>query len=106
MCPQTFKCTFSIRHHAAGKNLFTENDNISCSSFYILLFIWCVRCIPYKMTKDDDNDDPSSEGEYLKVLMVSSPNRDDLVFPKVCYYPLSPLLMLFIIVWCIRNIFL
>lgn len=35
-------------------------------------------CIPYRLTKDDD------EGlcHRIKVLMVSSPNRNDLVFPK------------------------
>ncbi|GLU18695.1 hypothetical protein SLE2022_349800 [Rubroshorea leprosula] len=35
-------------------------------------------CIPYRLTKDDD------EGlcHRIKVLMVSSPNRSDLVFPK------------------------
>ncbi|XP_057984019.1 nudix hydrolase 13, mitochondrial [Malania oleifera] len=35
-------------------------------------------CIPYK----DDGDQSSDPEGRIKVLMISSPNRDDLVFPK------------------------
>ncbi|KAJ0704443.1 putative NUDIX hydrolase domain-containing protein [Helianthus annuus] len=33
------------------------------------------RCIPFRLTKTEDQD-------KIEVLMVSSPNRDDMVFPK------------------------
>ncbi|KAH9791537.1 hypothetical protein WN944_010177 [Citrus x changshan-huyou] len=38
-------------------------------------------CIPYRLTKDaeDENEDIQTR---IEVLMVSSPNRSDLVFPK------------------------
>ncbi|XVE84257.1 hypothetical protein DITRI_Ditri16bG0156200 [Diplodiscus trichospermus] len=36
-------------------------------------------CIPYRMTKDDSNVDMENR---IEVLMISSPNRSDLVFPK------------------------
>ncbi|KAF5177799.1 nudix hydrolase 12, mitochondrial-like [Thalictrum thalictroides] len=36
-------------------------------------------CIPYRFNKDSDDDTDDFE---LEVLMISSPNRDDLVFPK------------------------
>ncbi|KAH9743081.1 Nudix hydrolase 12 [Citrus sinensis] len=38
-------------------------------------------CIPYRLTKDaeDENEDTQTR---IEVLMVSSPNRSDLVFPK------------------------
>ncbi|KAM7509334.1 hypothetical protein LguiA_019787 [Lonicera macranthoides] len=40
-------------------------------------------CIPYKLVKGDDEDFSSTELESrLEVLMISSPNRNDLVFPK------------------------
>ncbi|PKI54216.1 nudix hydrolase 13, mitochondrial-like isoform X1 [Punica granatum] len=38
-------------------------------------------CIPYRLTKDNDYQRGSIENR-VEVLMVSSPNRDDLVFPK------------------------
>uniref|UniRef100_A0A7N0VN34 Nudix hydrolase domain-containing protein n=1 Tax=Kalanchoe fedtschenkoi TaxID=63787 RepID=A0A7N0VN34_KALFE len=38
-------------------------------------------CIPYKVTKDDD-ESSSQRMCTVKVLMVSTPNRNDLVFPK------------------------
>ncbi|XP_022751824.1 nudix hydrolase 12, mitochondrial-like [Durio zibethinus] len=36
-------------------------------------------CIPYRLTKDDKDVDKENR---IEVLMVSSPNRSDLVFPK------------------------
>ena len=46
------------------------------------------RCIPYRITEDDDQDSNSSSSNTrmenkIQVLMVSSPDRDDKVFPKV-----------------------
>lgn len=38
-------------------------------------------CIPYRFRKDVEDDIDNSE-ILLEVLMISSPNRDDLVFPK------------------------
>ncbi|PIA41336.1 hypothetical protein AQUCO_02200030v1 [Aquilegia coerulea] len=38
-------------------------------------------CIPYRINKDIDDDTDDFEN-MLEVLMISSPNRDDLVFPK------------------------
>lgn len=46
------------------------------------------RCIPYRVIKAEEiEEDPSVDFvNKLEVLMVSSPNRHDLVFPKVfCY---------------------
>lgn len=40
------------------------------------------RCIPYRWTKDN-TDQMGETREIIEVLMVSSPKRDDLVFPKV-----------------------
>lgn len=42
------------------------------------------RCIPYRLIDDSEevNDQCDIENK-IEVLMVSSPNRDDLVFPKV-----------------------
>ncbi|KAG7654093.1 NUDIX hydrolase domain [Arabidopsis suecica] len=42
------------------------------------------RCIPYRLIKADDIEEDSSVDfvNKLEVLMVSSPNRHDLVFPK------------------------
>ncbi|KAF8400096.1 hypothetical protein HHK36_015971 [Tetracentron sinense] len=39
------------------------------------------RCIPYRLEKGVDSGTCDLENS-LKVLMISSPNRDDLVFPK------------------------
>ncbi|KAG7654092.1 NUDIX hydrolase domain [Arabidopsis suecica] len=41
-------------------------------------------CIPYRLIKADDIEEDSSVDfvNKLEVLMVSSPNRHDLVFPK------------------------
>ncbi|XP_010514328.1 PREDICTED: nudix hydrolase 13, mitochondrial-like [Camelina sativa] len=41
-------------------------------------------CIPYRLVKDEEEEDSTSVdfGNKLEVLMVSSPNRHDLVFPK------------------------
>ncbi|CAN6857860.1 hypothetical protein Bca52824_054847 [Brassica carinata] len=38
-------------------------------------------CIPYRVVKDEDDSSVDFENK-LQVLMVSSPNRHDLVFPK------------------------
>ncbi|KAF2301774.1 hypothetical protein GH714_029094 [Hevea brasiliensis] len=38
-------------------------------------------CIPYRLRKDDDEESNDLENR-IEVLMVSSPNRTDLVFPK------------------------
>ncbi|KAF8108137.1 hypothetical protein N665_0114s0029 [Sinapis alba] len=38
-------------------------------------------CIPYRLVKDEEDSDVDLENK-LQVLMVSSPNRHDLVFPK------------------------
>lgn len=43
------------------------------------------RCIPYKFEKNDENKNCKMEKKVL-VLMISTPNRDDLVFPKVPIY--------------------
>ncbi|KAG7563641.1 NUDIX hydrolase-like domain superfamily [Arabidopsis suecica] len=40
-------------------------------------------CIPYRLVKDEEEDSTSVDFENkLQVLMISSPNRHDLVFPK------------------------
>ncbi|KFK43557.1 hypothetical protein AALP_AA1G141900 [Arabis alpina] len=41
-------------------------------------------CIPYRLIKDEETEEDSSVDfvNKLEVLMVSSPNRHDLVFPK------------------------
>ncbi|KAL6136005.1 hypothetical protein ACLB2K_061307 [Fragaria x ananassa] len=42
-------------------------------------------CIPYRITEDMNDEDHSSSSHIenkIQVLMVSSPDRDDLVFPK------------------------
>jgi hypothetical protein len=39
-------------------------------------------CIPYRLEQNVEGCHGSSENKLL-VLMISSPNRDDLVFPKV-----------------------
>ncbi|EOA25396.1 hypothetical protein CARUB_v10018728mg [Capsella rubella] len=41
-------------------------------------------CIPYRMVRDEEEEDSTSVDfeNKLEVLMVSSPNRHDLVFPK------------------------
>ncbi|XP_048618032.1 nudix hydrolase 13, mitochondrial isoform X3 [Brassica napus] len=38
-------------------------------------------CIPYRLVKDEEDSSVDLENK-LQVLMVSSPNRHDLVFPK------------------------
>lgn len=45
------------------------------------------RCIPYRLIKADEIEEDSSVDfvNKLEVLMVSSPNRHDLVFPKVYF---------------------
>ncbi|KAG2261439.1 hypothetical protein Bca4012_013809 [Brassica carinata] len=39
-------------------------------------------CIPYRLVKDEEEDSSVDLENKLQVLMVSSPNRHDLVFPK------------------------
>ncbi|KAI3860584.1 hypothetical protein MKW92_029806 [Papaver armeniacum] len=46
-------------------------------------FIARTRCIPYKIKKDGEGDTVDCESR-LELLMVSSPGREDLVFPKLC----------------------
>lgn len=43
------------------------------------------RCIPYRLTEEDKDVDRENR---IEVLMISSPNRSDLVFPKVHVLPL------------------
>ncbi|KAK9272840.1 hypothetical protein L1049_003218 [Liquidambar formosana] len=38
-------------------------------------------CIPYRLTKDHEDHNSELENR-IEVLMISSPNRNDLVFPK------------------------
>nr|XP_017244422.1 PREDICTED: nudix hydrolase 13, mitochondrial isoform X3 [Daucus carota subsp. sativus] len=40
-----------------------------------------TRCIPYRVVRNNAEDSFDLESS-LEVLMISSPNRDDLVFPK------------------------
>jgi len=42
----------------------------------------CNRCIPYRWKKGKGDQNENTEG-MIEVLMISSPKRDDLVFPKV-----------------------
>jgi diphosphoinositol-polyphosphate diphosphatase len=44
-------------------------------------------CIPYRLMKADETEEDSGVDfvNKLEVLMVSSPNRHDLVFPKVFF---------------------
>lgn len=42
----------------------------------------CNRCIPYRL-REDKEDCSSNIENRIQVLMVSSPSRNDLVFPKV-----------------------
>lgn len=42
----------------------------------------CIRCIPYRLRKEDEEEKGDLENR-IEVVMVSSPNRTDLVFPKV-----------------------
>ncbi|CAH2038036.1 unnamed protein product [Thlaspi arvense] len=42
-------------------------------------------CIPYRLIKDEETEEDTTSVDFvnkLEVLMVSSPNRHDLVFPK------------------------
>jgi diphosphoinositol-polyphosphate diphosphatase len=43
------------------------------------------RCVPYRVKKDEGN--PCSlgddRGQLVEVLMISTPNHTDMVFPKV-----------------------
>lgn len=53
---------------------------------YLMLNCWHLhnRCIPYRLIEDSDEVNEQCDIENkIEVLMVSSPNRDDLVFPKV-----------------------
>ena len=45
-----------------------------------------ARCVPYRVKKDDEGNPCSSLGgdpAEVEVLMISTPNRADMVFPKV-----------------------
>jgi hypothetical protein len=57
------------------------------------------RCIPYRLSKEE-KDQSGEKENCIEVLMISSPNRDDLVFPKV--HSLSPLFYCF----CMKSRFL
>lgn len=63
-----------------------------CISLLVLLIMSYTygtynRCIPYRITEDINDEDQSSSSDNsenkIQVLMVSSPDRDDRVFPKV-----------------------
>ncbi|PON35494.1 Dihydroneopterin triphosphate diphosphatase, partial [Parasponia andersonii] len=41
-----------------------------------------TTCIPYRLTKDEEDYSCCNRENCIQVLMVSSPNRNDLVFPK------------------------
>lgn len=47
-----------------------------------LMYSISNRCIPYRWRKENADQNGETE-EIVEVLMVSSPKRDDLVFPKV-----------------------
>jgi len=47
----------------------------------------CNRCIPYRWKKGKVDQMGDAE-EIIEVLMISSPKRDDLVFPKVLSEPI------------------
>ncbi|KAG8475424.1 hypothetical protein CXB51_032260 [Gossypium anomalum] len=57
----------------------------SLLSNFDLLPCWCLMkilmCVPYRLEKDVE-DSNSSVTSRINVLMISTPNRDDLVFPK------------------------
>lgn len=48
----------------------------------------CNRCIPYRWKKGKVDQMGDAE-EIIEVLMISSPKRDDLLFPKVLDVVLS-----------------
>lgn len=52
--------------------------------FIFLTFVSCGgnRCIPYRRKANTESHSDNLI-DRLEVLMISSPNRDDLVFPKV-----------------------
>jgi diphosphoinositol-polyphosphate diphosphatase len=47
-----------------------------------------TRCIPFKLEKNVEDQGCNVEDRVL-VLMISTPKRDDLVFPKVFIFFLS-----------------
>lgn len=45
-----------------------------------------TRCIPYMLIKEEDAEEKSCQQDVLgrlQVLMISTPKRSDLIFPKV-----------------------
>jgi hypothetical protein len=48
------------------------------------------RCIPYRWRKVNADQIGKTE-EMIEVLMISSPKRDDLVFPKVLDISSAPI---------------
>ena len=56
--------------------------------FIFYLFGAKNRCIPFKFEKIVDGHTRNPHSRLL-VLMISSPNRDDLVFPKVSVFLLA-----------------
>ncbi|KAK8617371.1 hypothetical protein V6N13_080287 [Hibiscus sabdariffa] len=53
----------------------TDNDAPMLCSLQLVLVVQKYRCIPYRLEND-------AEESRISVLMISTPNRDDLVFPK------------------------
>lgn len=73
-------CRKSQSNHEFGNpNYYTDFD-----SLYIVTYprTSCNRCIPYRLV-GNNKDQPFELENSIEVLMISSPNRDDLVFPKV-----------------------
>lgn len=50
-----------------------------------MLCISYNRCIPYRWRREKVGPNGDTE-DIIQVLMISSPKRDDLVFPKVLSY--------------------
>ncbi|KAA3462579.1 nudix hydrolase 13, mitochondrial-like isoform X1 [Gossypium australe] len=48
---------------------------------YLVFMVQKLSCIPYRLQKDVE-DSNSSVTSRINVLMISTPNREDLVFPK------------------------
>jgi hypothetical protein len=73
---------FSFLHIALTANTLPLHG-LECF-FYILNYLSGANnsCIPYRLEQNVEGCYGSSENKLL-VLMISTPNRDDLVFPKV-----------------------
>lgn len=61
---------------------FEENLDLT---FTLLVEKKIYRCIPYKFEETVGSSNCNVEKNLL-VLMISSPDRDDLVFPKVSIF--------------------